>query len=201
MVQVAYAAAAGHSQYIALQIRWLIEDFLGASPLHHIQIAWTPGHQTHHNTSRNKRAEKLAKEATERNDALHLNADRSSRNREEAVYGVGRRIGTEMLATQCYRLWTHTLKFQTPHLYPSRSLLVLCSVGGRTGHGFLGEYYASFVPTEPTVPGCLCREPRQAREHILRDCPLFRHTPTYLLASAKHLITSYSTRSWNQRKE
>ncbi|KAG1896330.1 uncharacterized protein F5891DRAFT_958852, partial [Suillus fuscotomentosus] len=47
----------------------------------------------------------------------------------------------------------------------------------RTGRRFMhdssesSKYHASFVQTEPT--GCSCEMPRQTREHLLRDCPLF----------------------------
>ncbi|KAJ4495949.1 hypothetical protein C8J55DRAFT_400700, partial [Lentinula edodes] len=46
----------------------------------------------------------------------------------------------------------------------------------RTGHAFLGEYYAQFVPGENI--NCPCGEDLQTREHILRACPRydnFRH--------------------------
>jgi hypothetical protein len=39
-----------------------------------------------------------------------------------------------------------------------------------TGHGHIGEYYARFVPSEPS--SCPCGEPLQTREHILADCEL-----------------------------
>ncbi|KIJ57827.1 hypothetical protein HYDPIDRAFT_61421, partial [Hydnomerulius pinastri MD-312] len=39
------------------------------------------------------------------------------------------------------------------------------------GHGFRGDYYARFVPSESTE--CQCGHPLQTREHILSDCPLF----------------------------
>jgi hypothetical protein len=41
-----------------------------------------------------------------------------------------------------------------------------------TGHGFRGDYYARFVPSESTA--CPCgEEPMQTREHILIECRLF----------------------------
>ncbi|KZT71019.1 hypothetical protein DAEQUDRAFT_683813, partial [Daedalea quercina L-15889] len=43
----------------------------------------------------------------------------------------------------------------------------------RTGHGFIGEYYRSFVPTEQV--DCPCGAPCQTRQHVLQDCP--RHEP------------------------
>lgn len=40
----------------------------------------------------------------------------------------------------------------------------------RAGHGFLGEYYKDFVPSENI--DCPCREPVQTRPHVSLDCPL-----------------------------
>ena len=61
----------------------------------------------------------------------------------------------------------------TPHfknLYRKREVfgrLVQC----RTGHGYTGEFYKRFVPSENT--DCACGERNQTREHILRTCPLY----------------------------
>ncbi|KAJ6609299.1 hypothetical protein B0H10DRAFT_1713802, partial [Mycena sp. CBHHK59/15] len=38
----------------------------------------------------------------------------------------------------------------------------------RTGHAFIGEYYAKFVPTERME--CQCGEPFQTRDHLLWEC-------------------------------
>ncbi|EIW81852.1 hypothetical protein CONPUDRAFT_102575, partial [Coniophora puteana RWD-64-598 SS2] len=48
----------------------------------------------------------------------------------------------------------------------------------RTGHCFAGEYYASFVPSEPR--SCPCGAPYQTRSHILEHCPINDH--------ARHLL-------------
>jgi ribonuclease HI len=83
VVQAAYAAAPGPSQYIVLQIRRSLEDFLTTSPLHHVQIAWIPGH---HNVVGNERADELAKEATRHNDTFHSTfANACRRNKEEIL--------------------------------------------------------------------------------------------------------------------
>ncbi|KAG1884001.1 hypothetical protein F4604DRAFT_1574888, partial [Suillus subluteus] len=60
----------------------------------------------------------------------------------------------------------------------------------RTGHGFIGEYYAteSFVPTESI--SCPCGGPRQMREHILRNCSLFTHQRTHLRVVSRSIILS-----------
>ncbi|KAJ7241636.1 hypothetical protein C8J57DRAFT_91139 [Mycena rebaudengoi] len=38
----------------------------------------------------------------------------------------------------------------------------------RTGHAFIGEYYAKFVPLERV--DCQCGDAFQTREHLLREC-------------------------------
>ncbi|KNZ76138.1 hypothetical protein J132_11360 [Termitomyces sp. J132] len=42
----------------------------------------------------------------------------------------------------------------------------------RIGHMFIGEYYTHFVPTESA--GCPCGEPYQTREHVIKECDLYR---------------------------
>ena len=39
------------------------------------------------------------------------------------------------------------------------------------GHGFIGEYYKDFVPSESI--DCPCGEPVQTRQHVLQDCPVY----------------------------
>lgn len=41
----------------------------------------------------------------------------------------------------------------------------------RSGHGFFGEYYAKFVPSENS--SCPCGMRHQTRAHILTECPLY----------------------------
>ncbi|PBK59867.1 hypothetical protein ARMSODRAFT_847147, partial [Armillaria solidipes] len=38
-----------------------------------------------------------------------------------------------------------------------------------TGHGYIGEYYSQFVPSENV--NCPCGEAYQTREHIICKCP------------------------------
>ncbi|KIJ65523.1 hypothetical protein HYDPIDRAFT_58992, partial [Hydnomerulius pinastri MD-312] len=54
------------------------------------------------------------------------------------------------------------------------------------GHGFRGDYYARFVPSESTE--CQCGHPLQTREHILSDCPLFE-PHRHHLRSVSHSIS------------
>ncbi|KAJ6604183.1 hypothetical protein DFH09DRAFT_1242248 [Mycena vulgaris] len=41
----------------------------------------------------------------------------------------------------------------------------------RIGHGYTGEYYSRFVPSESV--DCPCGEAFQTREHLLRECPRY----------------------------
>ncbi|KZT33261.1 hypothetical protein SISSUDRAFT_970739, partial [Sistotremastrum suecicum HHB10207 ss-3] len=41
----------------------------------------------------------------------------------------------------------------------------------RTGHAFIGDYYAKFVQAESTA--CPCGHHHQTRAHILQDCPRY----------------------------
>ncbi|KAL1667846.1 hypothetical protein GGF50DRAFT_111818 [Schizophyllum commune] len=41
----------------------------------------------------------------------------------------------------------------------------------RLGHGFFGEYYKDFVPSENI--DCPCGESLQTRSHILQECPIY----------------------------
>lgn len=187
VVQAAYTAAPGPSQYIALQIRHSIEDFLTTSSLHHIQIAWIPGH---HNIVGNERADELAKEATGRNDMSHSTYANARRRNKEGIRQKWTESWHRDVATQTGRFaianrLPPTLKPRQHFTHTPREVygrLIQC----RTGHGFMGEYYATFVPTEPTR--CPCGEPRQTREHILRDCPQFTRQRIHLREVSYNII-------------
>ncbi|KAI4294017.1 hypothetical protein GGG16DRAFT_37415, partial [Schizophyllum commune] len=56
------------------------------------------------------------------------------------------------------------------------------------GHGFRGDYYARFVPSES--PACPCgTAPIQTRDHILSECPLYEHGRHHLRAVSPSLST------------
>ncbi|KIJ67387.1 hypothetical protein HYDPIDRAFT_84672, partial [Hydnomerulius pinastri MD-312] len=58
----------------------------------------------------------------------------------------------------------------------------------RTGHGFFGEYFAHFVPTNDQ--SCPCGEPLQTREHILAECPIYDDHRETLCEASEDLIIS-----------
>ncbi|EIW79124.1 hypothetical protein CONPUDRAFT_59503, partial [Coniophora puteana RWD-64-598 SS2] len=47
-----------------------------------------------------------------------------------------------------------------------------------TGHCFSGEYYATFVPSEPK--SCPCGAHYQSQSHILEHCPMYDHARHHL---------------------
>ncbi|KAL1746729.1 hypothetical protein HDZ31DRAFT_6796, partial [Schizophyllum fasciatum] len=56
------------------------------------------------------------------------------------------------------------------------------------GHGFRGDYYARFVPTES--PTCPCgNAPIQTRDHVLAECSLYEHGRHHLRGAAPTLST------------
>ena len=55
----------------------------------------------------------------------------------------------------------------------------------RTGHGFFGEYYNRFVPSESV--DCKCGEPYQTREHLLCECPQYEDQRHVLREASRDL--------------
>ncbi|KAL1760190.1 hypothetical protein FB107DRAFT_203376, partial [Schizophyllum commune] len=56
------------------------------------------------------------------------------------------------------------------------------------GHGFRGDYYTRFVPSES--PACPCgAAPIQIRDHILADCPLFERGRHHLRVASPSIST------------
>jgi hypothetical protein len=88
------------------------------------------------------------------------------------------------------------LRHSPPSLRLSRSLRELDAhrdVQSRiiqtiTGHGHIGDYYARFVPSEPT--SCPCGEPLQTRDHILTECELHNSSRHILHKACPNLSTS-----------
>ncbi|KAF8828234.1 hypothetical protein HHX47_DHR4000457 [Lentinula edodes] len=154
-----------------------VVEFLDSDPLHSVEVAWVPSHI---GIIGNERADFLAKMGTEqkneamwgrsRSNALRLNkvrAEREWKKKWESRSTYGRFAIANQLPPSLKP--TKRLK-ETPREVFGR--LTQC----RTGHAFLGEYYAQFVPGENI--NCPCGEDLQTREHILRACPRydnFRH--------------------------
>jgi hypothetical protein len=58
-----------------------------------------------------------------------------------------------------------------------------------TGRGHIGDYYARFVPAEPSC--CPCGEPLQTREPVLADCELYDACRHILHKACSILLTAH----------
>lgn len=137
---------------------------MNRTPDHTVEISWPPGHK---DIIGNEHADGLAKEAAERwsQDYVSLtHAKRTTKNRLEKDWSqyCNWRFGSRQAPTA---------KPREPFRQAPRALfgrLVQC----RTGHGFTGEYYSKFVPSEATSCAA-CRLGIQTRLHILTGYPLY----------------------------
>jgi hypothetical protein len=62
--------------------------------------------------------------------------------------------------------------------FDGKRLITSRLVQAAIGHGFFGQYYSRFVPTEAT--SCPCGSPSQTRHHIIAECPLSTPGRQYL---------------------
>lgn len=158
-----------------------IHKFLDDDPRHSVDVSWIPSHME---IDGNTRADELAK----------AGAAMASHMPFAGTTAHARQAAKERLLRDWTRQWKAAPKTghfaisdrippamkPTPHfrkLDGKREVfgrLVQC----RTGHGYSGEYYRRFVPTESTQ--CQCGEALQTREHILRECPLYDEHRPYL---------------------
>ncbi len=137
-------------QTYAIVFHRRIRQFLDSDPSHTVEVAWCPGHK---DIQGNERADYLAKRGAERS------TDAMGRTRANA-----RREAKAKTAVEWKKIWEASPKhgrYATanrfpPSLKPTQHFLDLAGkreVYGRvlqcrTGHGYTGEYYAQFVPSE-----------------------------------------------------
>jgi len=165
--------------------------FLDSDPAHTVSITWIPGHQ---DITGNERADEEAKKGTELQSILI----------EAGTFAHARRRAKAKVQRDWINEWKKAPKRGhfaiadrlPPSTAPTNHFMDLKKkreVFGRltqcrTGHGYFGEYYGRFVPSESTsCPNC--DEIIQTREHIIRECPRYdryRHvlqkvSPTVLL--------------------
>ena len=172
-------AAAG--QLLIHNFTTTIHKFLDDDPRRSVDISWIPSHME---IEGNEKADELAKVGTTL--ASHMPFVGTTAH--------ARQTAKERLLKDWTRQWKAAPKTGhfaiadriPPSMRPTpqfRGLdgrrevfgrLVQC----RTGHGYNGEYYRRFVPTESTR--CQCGEGLQTREHVLRECPLFNEHRPYL---------------------
>jgi hypothetical protein len=157
------APGQGHAR----RFRMCIEKFLERNPENTVDIDWSPGHE---DIKGNERADTLAKSAAElpctgestsmthAKRAAKENTLRKWTGTWDKTYPTGRFAAADRFPPS----WK-----PKPHFFGTRREVYGRIVQCRTGHAFMGEYYAKFVPTESVR--CRCGERFQTRAHILRE--------------------------------
>ncbi|KAF5366508.1 hypothetical protein D9757_012170 [Collybiopsis confluens] len=160
------AACQGYAQ----RFRRSIETFLEADPRNTVKLRWCPGHK---GIEGNKRADKLAKAGSERwapTFYTYTNARRRSKAKALAkwrkLHAQRQPRGGFSQANGLIPRWKPRNHFNNTkrEIY---GRLIQC----RTRHGFIGEYYAQFVPSKSVQ--CQCGHCFQTREHILQSCKTY----------------------------
>lgn len=162
-------------QSFAWRFRQLIFEFLDQDDNRTVDIAWSPGHK---DIMGNERADTLAKAGAERWSRDHQTITHSRRKAKEKVLADWTRKWKQTPPTGGFAAANRippTLKPDDIFTTTPREIfgrLIQC----RTGHGFFGEYYAKFVPSESTQ--CPCGTSTQSRHHILTECARYaEHRP------------------------
>jgi hypothetical protein len=148
--------------------------FLDQDETRRINLAWSPGHN---GIKGNERADELAKQAVGLASTAPWTSSRSNATRR----------AKERCAKDWVKEWTRTPKTGhyaianrfPPSMKPTKHFTALNGkrevfgrlIQCRTGHGYIGEFYQRFVPSENV--NCICGEPLQTREHLLRECPRY----------------------------
>jgi ribonuclease HI len=167
------------AQLASIIFRKRIDDMLQADADTRVEIRWIPGHK---GFAGNERADIIAKAAVNDPSIIHSTITWA---REKAKRRALKAWRSEWTALPHTNQAAVALRHSLPTLRLNKSLREMDAsrdVQSRviqviTGHGHIGDYYARFVPAEPT--SCPCGEPIQTREHILADCELYnaqRHT-------------------------
>jgi ribonuclease HI len=203
-VQCTFDATSRPGQQYLLRTRNLISKILELRPGTRVTIAWCPGHT---NVKGNEKADELAKEGAEtdlNNTIQYTSLTHAKRRAKEDALGRWRR---EWMQTRPSGGFTPADRIP-PRWKPNGYFGADREVYGRivqcrTGHGFTGEYYNKFVPSENI--SCPCDNGTyQTREHILLSCPLYR-SKRQLLEDDDGRITSLhdllGTRKGLQRLE
>lgn len=183
-------------QFASIIFRKAIDDFLRADPSRRVDIPWIPGHS---GIIGNDRADALVNQAV-----CRLSINLFSRSITWSKARATRRAARSWRihwgnAHKSHYAVEHlrsppSLKLSPFHKDPRVSRAVHCRlIQVILGHGFFGEYYAHFVPTEDI--DCPCGEPVQTLRHVLYDCPLHNEAraPMYEVSGPLHPSRLFGT--------
>ena len=205
-LKVIFEPSAHPAQQCSLLFRSNIIDLLSRIPNLEIDVGWSPGHT---DIIGNETADRAAKAGVRLPSLIfqtHSYAGMSSKMRaqtrwrkewreDKAKRLIGNTPSTfELADVQPPRISPNDFFRSTPRELFGRLTQTL------TGHGYTGEYYRRFVPSETAWCRCTDTEIQhvlETREHVLHECdryahhrPLLENRPTSLLFGSKSGITS-----------
>lgn len=199
-LQSIFCADPHPAQAASIQFRQHFHALLTALPSLRVRVDWVPGHK---GVIGMKEADKRAKQATKRKSGATL-LDFTSRsaalleikklplwewrklyNTQEDCESSGFYQASQVLCPEL-NLKSRAETFLSAS-HPVYSQIVQMA----TGHGYFGEYFKWFVPSNPTM--CTCHKISGAlptlhtHEHILCSCPFFEHDRSSLSLFFPHL--------------
>jgi ribonuclease HI len=161
------------AQLASIIFRKRIDAILQADADIRVEIRWIPGHK---GFAGNERADNIAKTAVNKPPIIHSTITWAC---EKAKHRALKAWQNEWKALPHTNQTATALRDSPPSLRLNKLLQEMDGprdvqarvIQAITGHGHIGDYYARFVPSEPS--SCPCGEPLQTRDHILKDCEMY----------------------------
>ena len=185
-LQTIFRADAHPAQMASILFRTNFHALLTALPSLHVKVSWVPGHKGVYGM---KVADKRAKSAatspsrktlldfTSRSAALSKIKKRPLRRWRKLCDDKEIRESSGFYQASQYIRPSLKLKKKYSTFLSAPRPVYSRIVQMATGHGYFGEYFKRFVPSNPVT--CTCHEVSgappviQTRDHILRSCPFF----------------------------
>ncbi|KAF8623926.1 hypothetical protein AX17_007254 [Amanita inopinata Kibby_2008] len=160
-------------QLFSILFRKHADALLTDHPDTRIELTWAPGHR---GIPGNEAADTLAKDAVSLKGVIHSTLSWAAEHAKQKTTKAWRSLwnakphanlaATAIQLPPSPKLLPFHRDFGGPRHIHTRIIQVIL------GHGFFGQYYSRFVPSED--PACHCGTANiQTRDHILTECPTF----------------------------